>query len=76
MIELFFKQCKEGLGVVVAHTCNLSYLGGRVQEDCGLSQLRGKKLVRSHLNNNNKKLGLVVCICNPYAGGISRRITL
>jgi hypothetical protein len=60
--------------IVVAHTSNPSYLGGRDQEDSGLRPAQGKKLVRLHLN---KWLGLVGCafhLC--YAGSLNRCVVV
>jgi hypothetical protein len=42
--------------MLVSHTCNPSYLGGRDQEDCGSRASPGKYFQRPHLQNNQSKV--------------------
>jgi hypothetical protein len=35
---------------MVAHACNASYLGGRVQEDCNSKPVQAQMLARPHFN--------------------------
>jgi hypothetical protein len=45
--------------VLVAHTYNASYLGGRDQEDCGSKPARANSSVRPYLEKPFTKIGLV-----------------
>jgi hypothetical protein len=42
----------------VAHTCNLSYSGGRDQEDHSSKPATGKQFLRPYLKNTQHKTGL------------------
>jgi hypothetical protein len=48
---------KEVCWVLMAHACNLSYSGGRDQEDCGLKPALGKYFARTYLEINITKKG-------------------
>jgi hypothetical protein len=53
--------------VLVAHTCNPSYLGGQDLDHSSRLAWVKKKFMRPHLNR--KKLGVVMCICHlSYSG--------
>jgi hypothetical protein len=44
--------------VLVAHTCDPSYSGGRDQEDCGLKPTRAKEFTRPYLEKIHRRKGL------------------
>jgi hypothetical protein len=56
------QQQLKGSQVLVAHTYNSSYRGGRDEEDCSLrpSQAKGNEIL-----SQKAKLVMVVHICNP-----------
>jgi hypothetical protein len=45
--------------MLVAHTCNPSYSGGRNQEDCGSKPAQGKEYMRLYLEKTHHKKVLV-----------------
>jgi hypothetical protein len=55
----FFLSIRNLSQVLVAHTCNPSYSGGRDQEDCGSKPTLGKWFSRPHLKKSHHKKGLV-----------------
>jgi hypothetical protein len=65
------KEIKGKLSTVV-HTCNLSYSGGRDQEDWSSRPARAKSYI-----STNAKRSMLMCTCHSsYTGGVKMRIAL
>jgi hypothetical protein len=59
---------------MVAHACNLSYLGSKDQDNCRLGPAQAKSWQDSISTN---KWIMLVCACHPrHIGSINRKITV